>query len=69
MTKAGDTLAVVVDKGYYYQHMSSCPRGQKVTLLTCYGVAIQGQYDGKDPQFVGWAALPKIPPWMKDLMK
>lgn len=69
MTKAGDTLAVVVDKDYYYQPMQSCQRGRKVTLLTRYGVAIQGHFDGKDPQFVGWAALPKIPAWMKELMK
>ena len=60
---------VAVDRTYYYQPMASCPRGQKVTLLTQYGIATHGQFDGKDTQFIGWAPLPKVPSEMKGLMK
>lgn len=67
MTKAGDTLSVVVDKEYL--PIDTCPRGAKVLLCTMYGSATLSHYDGKDPQFIGWYPLPKIPASMKRLMK
>lgn len=52
---------VAVDKAYYWQPMSACPRGFKVQLLGRGGVAIYGTYDGKDPFWEGWAPLPSRP--------
>lgn len=51
--------AVAVDYDYFWLPMSSCPRGVKLQLLNAGGVAIYGQYDGKDKDWTGWAPLPK----------
>lgn len=51
--------AVAVDHNYYWQPMSSCPRGADIQLLNVGGVAVRGKYDGKDKDWQGWAAFPK----------
>ena len=51
---------VAVDQQYYWQSMDTCPRGCKVQLLTVHGVAVYGNYDGKDQQWQAWAPLPNI---------
>lgn len=50
---------VAVDQSYFWQPMATCPRAAKVQLLNVGGVAVYGSYDGKDPDWQGWAALPK----------
>lgn len=62
------TARVAVDPEYFYQHMETCPRGVEVQLLTRWGRAVTGLWDGKDKQFIGWAARPKIPASIKALM-
>lgn len=59
---------MAVDPDYYWEHMETCPRGVEVQLLTKWGRGVTGFYDGKDPQFVGWARKPKIPASIKALM-
>lgn len=54
------TAAVATD--YYWMPMRTCPIGVKVQLDNPGGVAIYGQWDGKDPQFKGWAPCPKRRP-------
>jgi len=61
MTHKINTDAVAVDQNYFWQAMSTCPRAVKVQLLNIGGVAIYGTYDGKDPDWQGWAPLPKRP--------
>ncbi len=55
----------VVDPDYFWRPMSSCPRGAKVQLLNKGSVAIYGTFNGtlnaKDPEWLGWCPLPKIP--------
>jgi hypothetical protein len=46
---------VAVDREYYWQPMDTCPRGVKVQLLGAGGVAVYGQYHGKDPWWTHWA--------------
>ena len=53
---------VAVDRDYYWQTMSSCPRGVKCQLLGQGGVAVYATWDGKDPFWQGCAPLPKRPP-------
>ena len=53
---------VVVDPDYYWRDMKDCPRGVKCQLLGLGGVAIYGTYNGKDPFWVGWQAVPKRRP-------
>ena len=36
----------------------TCPKGSKVQLLTRYGCAIYGQWNGRDTIYTGWAPLP-----------
>lgn len=57
-----------VDPDYYFKCLSTCPRGVSVWLLTKYGRAIDGQYSGQK-DIVGWCPKPKIPDFMKELMK
>lgn len=57
--------AAEVDPGYFWQPMSTCPRGTKVQLLNPGHVACYGQYNG-EPFWKGWAPLPKIPKYMKE---
>lgn len=53
----------VVDTEYYWQPIITCPIGGKVQLLSKYGVAVYGEYFGKDNAgfWTHWAALPKKP--------
>ena len=55
------TKTTAVDPDYYWQSLDSCPRGVKVQLLSIEGVAVYGQYDGKDSFWTHWAPLPKKP--------
>ena len=50
---------VAVDQTYYWQPMSTCPLNVKVQLLNPGRVAVYGSYDGKNPDWQGWAPLPK----------
>lgn len=50
---------VIVDTDYYWQSMKTCPKSAKVQLLSKYGVAVYGEYHGKEEFWVGWAPLPK----------
>ena len=52
------TVAVSTDV-YWDEDMTACPRGCKVQLLGGGGVAVYGAYDGKNPFFIKWAALPR----------
>jgi hypothetical protein len=58
-----------VDPDYFWRLMRTCPRSVKVQLLNKGGVAVYGSFDGtldaKDPQWLGWAPLPKKPKEMK----
>ena len=56
-----------VDPNYYWQSLSTCPRGVSVWLLTKYGKAIDGQFIGQK-DIVGWCPNPKIPQHIKELM-
>ena len=56
---------VAVDQAYYWQPMATCPCGTKVQLLGAGGLATHGQYDGKNPFWLGWTPLPNKPDWMK----
>lgn len=55
------TAVAAVDPDYYWQSLSTCPRGVKVQLLSIEGVAVYGNYDGKDTFWTHWAPLPKKP--------
>lgn len=61
MTKLDKSGTVAVDTNYYWRSMDTCPRGVKVQLLGGGGVAMYGQYNGKDTFYKAWAPLPKIP--------
>ncbi len=52
---------VAVDHSYFWQHMSTCPRGVKVQLLGSGGVATYGTFNGSEDFWIGWAPLPKVP--------
>lgn len=56
---ADQTVAVAVD--YFWQPMATCPLGCKVQLLNLGGAAVYSSYDGKDPDWQGWAPLPRKP--------
>lgn len=60
MTKLDKSGTVAVDPDYYWRPMETCPRGVKVQLLGAGGVALYGQYNGKDTFYKYWAPLPKI---------
>lgn len=53
---------VAVDRDYYWQPMTTCPRAVKCQLLGKGGVAVYAPWDGKDGFWVGWAPLPKRRP-------
>ena len=54
------TGAAAVDHNYFWQPIETCPRGAKVQLLGKGGVAMYGQYHGKDTFYTHWAPLPKL---------
>lgn len=60
-TKIDSTGTVAVDQAYFWQPMETCPRGVKVQLLGAGGVAMYGQYNGRDTFYTHWAPLPKKP--------
>ncbi len=51
------TVAVSTEVSFN-NDMASCPRGVKVQLLGRGGCALYGNYDGKDPFYIGWAPVP-----------
>ena len=55
----------MVDTSAEYQPMATCPVGVTVRLLNPGGVATDGQWDGKDTQWQGWAGMPRVPDWMR----
>lgn len=59
MTDTNRDGTVAVDTEYFWRAMDECPRGVKVQLLGPGGVALYGTYNGRDPQWRGWAPLPK----------
>jgi len=44
---------------YWNESMIDCPRGVKVQLLGAGGIAMYGNYDGKDKFYVAWSPVPK----------
>jgi hypothetical protein len=59
-TQLDSTGAAAVDQNYFWQPIETCPRGVKVQLLGAGGVAMYGQYNGKDQFYKKWAPLPKL---------
>jgi len=59
-TQIDSTGKAAVDHNYFWQPIETCPRGVKCQLLGAGGVAMYGQYNGKDPFYVAWAPLPKL---------
>lgn len=55
------TGTTAVDRNYFWQPLSTCPRGAKVQLLGRGGVAMYGTYTGKEQFYTHWAPLPKLP--------
>ena len=55
---ADKTVAVSNDV-FWNEDMRACPRGCKVQLLGGGGVAMYGVYDGKNPFFIKWQAVPR----------
>jgi hypothetical protein len=56
---------VAVATDYYWQDISTCPRGVKVQLLNPGGVAVYSHYSGPEKGvdiWLGWAPLPKRRP-------
>jgi hypothetical protein len=53
---------VAVDRTYYWLPINTCPSGVKVQLLGRGGVAVYGQYNGKEPFWTHWAPLPTLHP-------
>jgi len=51
---------VAVDRDYFWRDMSECPKGVKVQLLGVGGVAVYGNWNGKEKFWKGWAPLPKV---------
>ena len=62
MTELNSDRTVAVDREYYWQPMSTCPRGVKVQLLGAGGVAVYGTFSGKDTWWTHWAPLPVLRP-------
>jgi len=60
MTKLDKSGAMAVDHAYFWQPMSTCPLGVKVQLLGLGGVAVYGQYNGRDTFYTHGAPLPKL---------
>lgn len=54
-----DRTVAVSKEVYWIEDMTACPRGCKVQLLGAGGVAVYSMYDGKDPFWVGWQAVPR----------
>ena len=50
-----------VDSTYFWQPISTCPRGVKVQLLGEGCVAMYGILNRDNSFFTHWAPLPKIP--------
>ena len=50
-----------------WRRLDPPPRG-KSFLLTRYGTAVVGNYDGH-PDYIAWAPLPRIPEWARELMR
>ncbi len=64
-TTLNSNRTVAVDPDYYWQPMTTCPRGVKCQLLGRGGVAVYGTYNGKDTFWQCWAPLPKRKPKLK----
>ena len=63
MTRLNADKTVAIDDAYFWRPMGTCPRGVKVQLLGPGGVAVYATFDGRDPQWCGWAPLPsKVKP-------
>ena len=43
----------IIDTEYYWQPMVTCPRSAKVQLLSKHGVAVYGEWHGKETFWVG----------------
>lgn len=61
-TDLDSTHAAAVNNAYHWRPMATCPKGSKVQLLTRYGCAIYGQWNGRDTIYTGWAPLPTRAP-------
>lgn len=62
-TEANRHGTVMVDRGYHWRPMSSCPLGRKVQLLTRGNVAVHGVVSANNIRdFTGWTPLPTKSP-------
>jgi hypothetical protein len=61
MVKIDNSGKAAVDVTYFWQPISTCPRGVKVQLLGKGGVAMYGIFTRNDTFYTHWAPLPKVP--------
>lgn len=55
----------VVVGNHEWISMQHCPKSAKVWLLNPGCVGTQGEWDGKERQWLGWFPLPTVPNWMR----
>lgn len=59
MTTAIDsTRTAAVDPAYHWRALDTRPKGVKVQLLTKWGCAVYGSWNGRDPVYTHWAPMP-----------
>ena len=66
--KISNDGTTAVDPDYYWRSVESAPRGVSIWLLTRHGVGVTGQYTGQS-DIVGWCPKPKVPKYIKELLK
>lgn len=52
------THTAAVDPVYHWRKLDTCPKGVKVQLLTKWGCAVYGSWNGRDPVYTHWAPMP-----------
>ena len=59
MTTAIDSMrTAAVDPAYHWRALDTCPKGVKVQLLTKWGCAVYGSWNGRDQVYTHWAPMP-----------
>ena len=58
--KLNTDKTVAVAEGYYWMPMDeNTPRHVKIQMLSMYGVAMYGTWDGRNTFWTHWAPLPR----------
>lgn len=66
MTRPDKTRTAIVDEGYWFRPMDTCPLGHKVQLLNLGGVAVYGTVTSKTlGDWKAWAPIPNVPEELK----